>query len=69
MSALREELQSLRMMQLHARAEAAGVDGALLEGAMDGGGEVVLEQREHFGQRNPVEISSKCIVTTIELRQ
>ena len=36
MSALREELQSLRLMQLHARAEAAGVATELLDDAMDG---------------------------------
>ena len=35
-SALREELQSLRTMELHARAAAAGVGGELLEDAMDG---------------------------------
>ena len=36
MSALREELQSLRLMQLYARAEAAGVATELLDDAMDG---------------------------------
>jgi len=36
MSALREELQSLRLMQLYARAEAAGVATKLLDDAMDG---------------------------------
>ena len=36
MSALvREELQRLRVMELHARAKAAGVDAGLLEDAMD----------------------------------
>ena len=35
-SALRDELQSLRTMELHARAAAAGVGGELLEDAMDG---------------------------------
>ena len=34
-SALRDELQSLRTMQLHARAAAAGVGAELLEDAMD----------------------------------
>ena len=33
--ALREELQRLRVMELHARAKAAGVDAGLLEDAMD----------------------------------
>ena len=32
---LREELQRLRVMELHARAKAAGVDAGLLEDAMD----------------------------------
>ena len=34
-SALREELQSVRVMELHARAAAEGVGEALLEDAMD----------------------------------
>ena len=32
---LREELQRLRVMELHQRAKAAGVDAGLLEDAMD----------------------------------
>ena len=36
MSTLREEMQSLRLMQLYARAEAAGVATELLDDAMDG---------------------------------
>ena len=34
-SALREELQGVRVMELHARAAAQGVGEALLEDAMD----------------------------------